>query len=114
MPTDAKTGWTAAAAAFVLRIHRDLQVLDRLWCETKLKLGLNNFFLSDMTKNYDDRPGQIKPSVLPFYLVINFLSRSIVMSQVHYSLEDLFAQLGLKNDPDSIEAFISQNHPLSN
>ena len=36
------------------------------------------------------------------------------MSQVHYSLEDLFAQLGLKNDPDSIEAFISQNHPLSN
>lgn len=36
------------------------------------------------------------------------------MSQVHYSLEDLFAQLGLKNNPDSIEAFISQNHPLSN
>lgn len=114
MPTDAKTGWTAAAAAFVMRIHPDLQVLDRLWCETKLKLGLNNFFLSDMTKNYDDRPGQIKPSVLPFYLVINLLSRSFVMSQVHYSLEDLFAQLGLKNDSASIESFISQHHPLPN
>ena len=54
MPSDAKTGWTAAATAFVLRIHLDLQVLGRFWCETKLTLGLNNFFLSDMTKIYND------------------------------------------------------------
>ena len=36
------------------------------------------------------------------------------MSQVHHSLEDLFAQLGLKNDPVSIDAFITQHHPLPN
>lgn len=36
------------------------------------------------------------------------------MAHAHYSLEDLFAQLGLSNDPASIDAFIVQHHPLPN
>ena len=36
------------------------------------------------------------------------------MSHAHHSLEDLFAQLGLKSDPDAIERFITQHHPLPN
>lgn len=35
------------------------------------------------------------------------------MSHTH-QLEDLFAQLGLKNDHDSIERFIAEHHPLPN
>lgn len=34
------------------------------------------------------------------------------MSHVHHSLEDLFAQLGLNSDLESIEDFISQHRPL--
>jgi len=36
------------------------------------------------------------------------------MSHVHHSLEDLFAQLGLKSDLESVEKFISQHRPLPN
>lgn len=36
------------------------------------------------------------------------------MGNAHHSLEDLFAQLGLQNDQESIEAFITQHHPLPN
>jgi predicted Zn-dependent protease with MMP-like domain len=35
------------------------------------------------------------------------------MSHTH-QLEDLFAQLGLNNDHDSIERFIAEHHPLPN
>lgn len=34
------------------------------------------------------------------------------MSNVHHSLEDLFSQLGLKNEPESVEQFIAQHRPL--
>lgn len=36
------------------------------------------------------------------------------MSHVHHSLEDLFAQLGLNSDAESIENFISYHRPLPN
>lgn len=36
------------------------------------------------------------------------------MSHVHHSLEDLFAQLGLNSNLESIEDFISQHRPLPN
>jgi hypothetical protein len=36
------------------------------------------------------------------------------MNHVHHNLEDLFAQLGLKNDADSIEHFISLHRPMPN
>ena len=36
------------------------------------------------------------------------------MSHVHHSLEDLFAQLGLNSDTESIEKFISDHRPLPN
>ncbi|MFM9155739.1 MAG: DUF2789 family protein [Polynucleobacter victoriensis] len=36
------------------------------------------------------------------------------MSHVHHSLEDLFAQLGLSSDAESIERFISEHRPIPN
>ena len=33
-------------------------------------------------------------------------------TSTHHTLEDLFAQLGLPNAPDDIEAFIEQHCPL--
>lgn len=36
------------------------------------------------------------------------------MKHVNRSLEDLFAQLGLKSDHESIEQFITQHHPIPN
>lgn len=36
------------------------------------------------------------------------------MNYVHHSLEDLFAQLGLNSDTESIENFISHHRPLPN
>ena len=36
------------------------------------------------------------------------------MSHVHHSLEDLFAQLGLNSDADSIDVFIANHRPLPN
>jgi hypothetical protein len=51
----------------------------------------------------------------PTFLLGYLLSpRSVAMSKAHFSLEDLFAQLGLNNDPASIDTFISQHHPLPN
>ncbi len=36
------------------------------------------------------------------------------MSHVHHDLEDLFAQLGLNSDAESIELFITRHRPLPN
>ena len=36
------------------------------------------------------------------------------MKHIHHSLEDLFAQLGLNSDMESIESFIAQHRPLPN
>lgn len=36
------------------------------------------------------------------------------MKHVHHSLEDLFAQLGLASDAESIDNFISHHRPLPN
>lgn len=36
------------------------------------------------------------------------------MKHVHYSLEDLFAQLGLNSEKEAVDSFIAQHRPLPN